>query len=168
MRAQSTHRHGSCGYGGGVVGPSVRGLLAVLGALAAAPCCAGDGWGVGLGATDEIEGESTPVLLVSWMGAARHPWEFSAGYLGGRDGTQRTPATVFVAMSKRLTWRGWFVSGGIAVNDRDGAAISGHGQFYTGAGYAGNRWALSLRHLSNADTGGENRGETFVLLEYRF
>jgi hypothetical protein len=149
------------------VNPSWRSVLAVLAALVAVPCHAGDGWGVGLGATEEIEGESTPVLLVSWLGATRHPWEFSAGHLDGRDQIQQN-ATVFVAVSKRLTWRGWFVSGGVAVNDSDGAAISGHGQFYTGAGYTAERWALSLRHLSNADTGGENRGETFVLLEYRF
>lgn len=78
------------------------------------------------------------------------------------------PVTMFAAVSKRLAWHGWFVSGGIAVIDRDSDILYGHGQFYTGAGYATGAWTLSLRHISNGDTGGRNRGETFALLEYRF
>lgn len=144
-------------------------LAAILMASPPAAWC-GDGFGVGGGVTDRIDGQRTPVVAVSWLGATRHPWEFSAGYLGERDrlGSGPVPVTVFVAASKRLTWRGWFVSGGIALVDRDTDVLSGHGQFYTGAGYAGAAWTLSLRHLSNGDTGGSNRGETFVLLEYRF
>jgi len=152
------------------VNPSVRGVVVLFVALAAAPCRAGDGFGAGIGVTDEIDGQTTPVLLLSWLEDARHPWEVSAGYLGRRDRLARgtAPAVVFVALSKRITWRGWFVSGGIAATDRDSSVLSGHGQFYTGAGYMSERWALSLRHFSNGDTGGENRGETFLLLEYRF
>ncbi|HEY5614226.1 MAG TPA: acyloxyacyl hydrolase [Lysobacter sp.] len=139
-------------------------------AMEAPPCRADGRLGVGAGVTDSIDGESTGVLTASWLGAARHPWEISAGYLGRRrdavDGP--APVTVFVAASKRLVWRGWFVSGGIALIDRDSDILSGHGQFYTGAGYSTGAWTLSLRHISNGDTGGRNRGETFALLEYRF
>ncbi|MGH8084490.1 MAG: acyloxyacyl hydrolase [Lysobacter sp.] len=145
-------------------------LLAAALMASSSPGRAGDGFGVGGGVTDPIDGQRTPVVTVSWLGATRHPWELSAGYLGNRDRLASGPApvTVFVAVSKRLIWRGWFVSGGLALIDRDSDVLSGHGQFYTGAGYAGSRWTLSLRHLSNGDTGGANRGETFVLLEYRF
>ena len=76
--------------------------------------------------------------------------------------------TVFVAISKRFVLRRWFVSAGIAAIDRDSDVLSGHGQFYTGAGYSTGAWTLSVRHISNGDTGGRNRGETFALLEYRF
>lgn len=150
--------------------PIAKVLLTAVLVAASSPGRAGEGVGVGGGVTDEIDGQRTPVVTVSWLGAARHPWEFSAGYLGDRDRpvSGRAPVTVFVAVSKRLTWRGWFASGGVALIDRDSDVLSGHGQFYTGAGYAGSRWALSLRHLSNGDTGGDNLGETFVLLEYRF
>ena len=149
--------------------PLWRGVLAVVLAAAAPLCCAGDGFGVGGGVTSKIDEESTPVLAVSWLSAARHPWELSAGYLGRRERVEQGPApvAVFVALSKRLTWHRWFVSGGIAVIDQESDVLSSHGQFYTGAGYAAERWALSLRHLSNGDTGGRNRGETFALLEYR-
>lgn len=128
------------------------------------------GLGVGVGITDEIDGERTAVIAVSWLGRGRHPWEFSGGRLGARDDVEPAPvpATWFVAVSKRLTWRGWFVSGGIALSDHDGDVLSGHGQFYTGAGYTTGTWTASLRHLSNGDTGGRNRGETFALVEYRW
>jgi len=78
------------------------------------------------------------------------------------------PATLFLAASKRLTWRGWFVSGGVAVSDYESEVLSGHGQFYTGAGYTAGSWTASLRHLSNGDTGGRNRGETLAILEHRW
>ncbi len=150
--------------------PFGRGVLVAVLAAVAPICRAGDGFGVGVGASDQIDGETTLVVTVSWLGAARLPWELSAGYLGERERLQHDPApvTVFVAVSKRFTWHGWFVSGGTALVDQDTDVLSGHGQFYTGAGYAGQAWALSLRHLSNGDTGGSNRGETFVLVEYRF
>lgn len=146
--------------------------LATAMALAmVAPICRADGgFVVGGGVTADIDDESTAVLTVAWIGAARHPWEFSAGYLGPRRHAEDGPApvTVFVAASKRLVWRRWFVSGGIAAIDRDSDVLSGHGQFYTGAGYSAGAWTLSVRHISNGDTGGRNRGETFALLEYRF
>lgn len=150
--------------------PMARGVVFAVLMVFSLLCLAGDGLGVGGGVTDQIDGEATPVVVVSWLGASRHPWELSAGYLGKRERLNNGPApvTVFVAVSKRLTWRRWFVSGGVALIDKDSDVLSGHGQFYTGAGYAGQKWALSLRHLSNGDTGGSNRGETFVLLEYRF
>ncbi|HSM11495.1 MAG TPA: hypothetical protein VK827_08000 [Lysobacter sp.] len=131
---------------------------------------AGPGFGIGGGVTDEIDGERTAVLTMSWLGRGRHPWEFSAGRLGARDDVEPlpVPATWFIAVSKRLTWRRWFVSGGIALSDHDGAVLSGHGQFYTGVGYTTGAWTASLRHLSNGDTGGRNRGESFALVEYRW
>lgn len=151
--------------------PSWRAVvLGVLLVVLSPPGHAGEGPGIGVGLTEEIDGERTEVLVLSWLGKRRHPWELAAGYLGRRTRLQGGGAqpTVFVAMSKRLTWRRWFISGGIALSDHDGDVLSGHGQFYTGAGFEAGAWALSLRHLSNGDTGGRNRGETFALLEFRW
>ena len=144
--------------------------LLISAALFAPVTQAAPRFGVGGGVTSEIQGEQTPVFNVSWLGHARHPWEFSAGYLGRRDrlDSGSIPSTVFAAVSKRLTWHRWFFSGGVALVDEDNEILSGHGQFYTGAGYEVGSWAVSLRHLSNADTGGRNRGETFALVEYRW
>ena len=147
-----------------------RGAVLACATMASSLASAEPGFAIGLGVTDEIEGERTEVVSVSWLGHSRHPWEFSAGRLGPRDDLEREPlpATVFVAVSKRLTWRRWFVSGGIAVTDQDNDILSGHAQFYSGAGYSTGTWTASLRHLSNGDTGGRNRGESFALVEYRF
>lgn len=145
------------------------GALLASAALASPLAHAEAGFGIGVGVTDEIDGGRTAVLTVSWLGRGRHPWEFSGGRLGSRDDVEPwpVPATWFVAVSKRLTCRRWFVSGGIALSDYDGDVLSGHGQFYTAAGYTTGTWTASLRHLSNGDTGGRNRGESFVLVEYR-
>jgi len=167
--AYFAHGHRLDGQGG-VVHPFRLGVLVAVLVLAAPICRADGGLGVGGGVTDRIDGEGTVALTVSWLGAARHPWELSAGYLGRRERVERGPGpvTVFVAISKRLVWRRWFVSAGIAAIDRKSEVLSSYGQFYTGAGYAAGAWTLSVRHISNGDTGGRNRGETFALLEYRF
>ena len=124
---------------------------------------------VGAGLVDEIEGENTVLATVAWLTEDAHPWEFIAGYFDARSVPAiRTPSTFWISASKRFTWKGWFAQGGIAWADADNEVLSQHWQFQTGAGYDFGRWSLSLRHLSNADTGGRNRGETFLLLDYAF
>ena len=121
---------------------------------------------LGAGPVDEIEGEGSLLATVSWVTEHKHPYELMLGYIDGRDVSAiHTPGTLFVSASKRYTWKGWFAQGGIAWADADNDVLSEHFQFHTGAGYDFGRFALSLRHLSNADTGGRNRGETFLLLE---
>jgi hypothetical protein len=125
------------------------------------------GWHVGAGLVDEIEGDGTGMATVAWVTDAEHPFEFIAGYIVERDGAQlRTPNTFWISASKRFTWRHWFVQSGIAWADVDNEVLSKHFQFQTGIGYDFGRLSLSLRHLSNANTGGRNRGETFLLLDF--
>ena len=146
-----------------------RALFAALLAtsLFAAPAHAG--LQVGAGLVDEIEGEGSVLATVAWLTEHEHPWEFIAGYFDARnDPAIHTPGTFWISASKRYTWRGWFAQGGIAWADADNEVLSEHFQFQTGAGYDFGRVSLSLRHLSNADTGGRNRGETFLLLDYAF
>jgi hypothetical protein len=124
---------------------------------------------VGAGLVDEIDGEGSAMATVAWLTQDEHPWEFIAGYIASRDEPSiRTPGTFWISASKRFTWRGWFAQGGIAWADVDNEVLSKHFQFQTGAGYDFGRVSLSLRHLSNANTGGRNRGETFLLLDYGF
>ena len=145
-------------------------LLATL--LAAALCWqapAHAGVQVGVGLVDEIDGEGSVLGTVAWLTEHEHPYEFILGYFDARtDPAIRTPGTVWISASKRFTWRGWFAQGGIAWADADNEVLSEHFQFQTGAGYDFGELSLSLRHLSNADTGGRNRGETFLLLDYAF
>lgn len=146
-----------------------RALLAALLAtvLGANPVQAGVHVGAGL--VDEIEGEGSLLATVAWLTDDTHPWEFIAGYLDARNEPAiHTPGTFWISASKRFTWKGWFAQGGIAWADADNEVLSEHWQFQTGAGYDFGRVSLSLRHLSNANTGGRNRGETFLLLDYGF
>lgn len=129
---------------------------------------------VGVGPVDEIDGDRSALVTLAWLTEATHPWEFIAGYIDGRDSSAvdssgiRTPGTLFISASKRFTWKHWFAQSGIAYADADNEVLSNHFQFQTGVGYDFGRVSLSLRHLSNANTGGRNRGETFLLLDYGF
>lgn len=151
--------------------PPRRLAVSIVGLLACGlvpDACAGTE--VGLGYAEGIDGEPAHVLTLGYTTAQRHPWEFLAGYISQRDYATRAPvsdALVAVA-SRRLTWKGWFASGGIAWVSEDNDVLSGHAQFLTGAGWHGGAWTVSVRHLSNGDTNGRNRGETFLLLQYGF
>ncbi len=124
---------------------------------------------VGGGPVEEIDGDRSALLTLAWLTEATHPWEFIAGYIDGRDSVAiPTPGTIFVSASKRLTWKHWFAQTGIAYADVDNEVLSNHFQFQTGVGYDFGCVSVSLRHLSNANTGGRNRGETFLLLDYGF
>jgi hypothetical protein len=141
----------------------------VAAALLAIALPAGAGVHVGVGPVDEIDGDESALVTVAWLTEDTHPWEFIAGYIDGRDGPViETPGTFFISASKRFTWHRWFAQGGIAYADADNEVLSNHFQFQTGVGYDFGRLSLSLRHLSNANTGGRNRGETFLLLDYGF
>lgn len=144
---------------------TARYLLPVLLSLCSFHACAQ--FSVSAGVARDIDDVGTQVATFAYLSRHEHPWEFTAGHLFERnDPRYHTASTTFVAASRRLTWRRWFVSGGVALTDADNEVLSGPLQFYTGAGYAGEHWTLSLRHLSNADIRGRNRGETFVLLGY--
>ncbi|MFN3841941.1 MAG: acyloxyacyl hydrolase [Rehaibacterium terrae] len=144
--------------------------IALSCALALAAGKAGAEVSLGFGHVDEIEGESSHLFTLAYTTAHRHPWEFMAGHIDGRDdaGELNTPGVNFVSASKQLRFGHWFASGGIAWTDSDTEVLSEKWQFMTGIGWRSRRFGLSLRHLSNANTGGRNRGENFLLAEYRF
>jgi len=144
-----------------------RYLIVVLLSLASTPLWAG--WQLGLGFADEIDRQHTGLATLSWLSEHPHPWEFMGGYLLARGGRSdpEVPDALFLALSKRISGRRWFLTSGIAFVDEDNEVLSGHFQFMSGAGYSRQGWTISLRHLSNASTSGRNRGETFLLLERR-
>ncbi len=145
----------------------ISSLLLVALLLAAGNASAGFHAGAAL--VDEIEGVGSHALTLSWETPTRHPWEFMLGGIAARDdAAMRTPRVYFGSVSKRFTWKGWFAQGGIAATNSDTEALSRHWQFQTGIGYRHQRLTLSLRHLSNANTGGRNRGENLLLVQYGF
>ena len=149
---------------------SIRHLLAAL--LACTPCAASAGTELAFGVAEDIDEEETGIATLAYVTAAEHPWELLVGHIEARDdeNPQLSPTATFVAASKRLTWRGWYGSLGLALADtsKDNEVLSGPIQFLSAAGYAGKRWSLSLRHLSNASIEGRNRGETFLMLAIHF
>lgn len=124
---------------------------------------------VGVGSVDEINGVQSAVATLSWETNAVHPWEVMAGAIRARhDFRLHTPRVLFASVSKRYTYRGWFAQGGIAATSSDTEALSGHWQFMTGIGYRYRSFTASIRHMSNANTSGRNRGENLLLLQYGF
>lgn len=139
-------------------------LLLCFGAASAARA----GGEIGFGVTDEISGTSTRAVLLSYVGSQRYPWEVSIGHLRARDAGSAAPSstTTLVAFSRRLMWRDWYLSSGIALVDADNEILSGYAQFITGLGWRGAHLTVNVRHISNAGTRGRNRGETMFFVGY--
>lgn len=124
---------------------------------------------IGIAQVDEIDGVYSAAATLSWETDATHPWEFMGGVIRARhDSRLNTPRVLFAAASKRFTWKGWFAQGGIAATNSDTEELSRHWQFMTGIGYRHRHFTISLRHLSNANTGGRNRGENLLLAQWGF
>lgn len=124
---------------------------------------------VGIAHVDEIDDVSSSAATLSWETDQRHPWEIMGGVIKARnDARLSSPRVYFGSVSKRFTWNGWFAQGGIAATNSDTEELSKHWQFMTGIGYRYQRLTVSVRHLSNANTGGRNRGENLFLLQFGF
>jgi hypothetical protein len=147
---------------------TARCLLALL--LLALPPTAFARTEAGLGFFDEVEGEHSFGGVLAFLTDEPHPWEVAVGYIAERTDFASAEDVFWVAGSRRLVFRRWFASAGIALTSASGdnEIVSGTFQFYTGFGWQGEQWTFSLRHLSNAGTDGRNRGETFLLAAYAF
>lgn len=124
-------------------------------------------WQVAAGVADEIDDDRAPVATVSYLTDHRFPIEIVAGYIGSRRiDDEGIDPTVFVGADLRWSGRWWFVGGGLAFVNNQSEVLSSSYQFMTLGGLRWSNWVLTLRHLSNADTRGRNRGETFLTLGY--
>jgi hypothetical protein len=129
----------------------------------------------GLGFVDEIAGETSQIATLAWQFGPDNHWEALLAFIAERDDLEPpgyAESHTFVAISRRRHLRdtGWFLSSGVALSsgDDDDEILSGHFQFLTGGGWQGEHWAITLRHISNANITGRNRGETFLLVGYRW
>ncbi|MDW8478996.1 MAG: acyloxyacyl hydrolase [Xanthomonadales bacterium] len=118
---------------------------------------------LGAGPVDEIDGVRSRSAALLLLSEGRHPWELSAGWIAPRRARAlRTPSTRFLAVGRRFSHGRFFLSSGIAVVDRRSEALSSHHQFMTGLGWRLGRLTIGIRHLSNANTAGRNRGENLL------
>lgn len=124
---------------------------------------------LGLGPVDEIDGVESRSLALFVLSDHRHPWELSLGLIAERRSRAIiTPDTHFLAIGRRFhLGRGFFLTSAIALIDRQSEVLSSRHQFMSGIGWSGKRLSVAIRHLSNADTGGRNRGENVLWLGYR-
>lgn len=147
--------------------------LAVLGLILALSLLArsASAWHaeLGVGPVDEVDGINTRALALFLLSEHRHPWELSLGMIAKRDSLRiATPTTRFLAIGRRFALgRGFFLASAFALVDQRSEVLSSRHQFMTGIGWSGKRLTLALRHLSNANTGGRNRGENVLWLGYR-
>jgi len=146
-------------------------IALAVGAMAlAGPAAAG--WELGVGASKNIDGESTGLATLSYLTAQeRFPHEFMVGYIDGRRRIDSGPVDdqALVGASQRWNFaRHFYGSFGVVLNSNDTDVLSGHLQFQSALGWHGEHVGISLRHLSNGSIEGRNRGETFVLLQVGF
>lgn len=147
----------------------------VLGLACAAPAQAEIE--IGYAHVDEIDGETTQGLVGSWLLPIER-WqradvyaEVLGGAIRGRDGQVADidrRDNFFVGAGLRKHFGGFFVGAGVAVVARETTLLSSSGQFVTSLGWARGHLALVFRHLSNANTGGNNDGENLLSIGYRW
>jgi hypothetical protein len=147
----------------------------LLGALGSVPAMAAPTLEMALGYADEVDGEQAAVSTVSLHLREDRDWpvELLVGHIGERpprDGGTGNPDEYFVGFTLRRQFGPWFFGGGGAwIPDRSlSEVLSSSGQFMQVLGWQRGPVGVSLRHLSNASTGGRNRGETFLTVGWRF
>lgn len=131
---------------------------------------------LGYAHVDEIDGQTTQGFVASWVrpierwrDADVHTEVLLGGILGrddvaGIDGDD----LYFVGAGLRKHFGGLFIGGGVVVLDHKNTLLSSTGQFVTSLGYARGAWLIAFRHISNANTSGNNDGENLLSLSYRW
>ena len=125
---------------------------------------------------DEIDGKTSQGFVASWLrpverwkNAGVHT-EVLFGGIAGRDGFpgRDDEDIFFLGAGLRKHWGGLFLGGGVVVLDHQNSLLSSRGQFVTSLGYAHGHWVIAFRHISNANTQGNNDGENLLSLGYRW
>lgn len=125
---------------------------------------------------DEIDGQTSQGFVAAWLRPIER-WKDAGVYtevlLGGIAGRDGFPGRddediFFLGAGLRKHWGGFFLGGGIAVLDHQNSLLSSTGQFVTSLGYARGHFVVAFRHISNANTSGNNDGENLLSLGYRW
>ena len=125
---------------------------------------------------DEIDGQISHSLIGSWTRPIER-WkdydvhsEVVAGWIMGRDDFPHPDDDdiFFAGAGLRKYFGGFFLGAGVVVLDHTNTLLSSTGQFVTSMGYGRTHWVLAFRHISNANTSGNNDGENLLSLSYRW
>ena len=150
--------------------------LAPLALLLAASAPAYAEYEVSYAHVDEIDGEVSQGFFATWLRPVerwREAGVYSEVFVGGIRGRDGFPGrddedVYFLGAGLRKHWGGFYLGGGVAVLDHSNSLLSSRGQFVTSLGWTHKHLALGFRHVSNANTGGNNDGENLLTLGYRW
>jgi hypothetical protein len=125
---------------------------------------------------DEIDGEISQGVFASWLkpieyfesGSVHREW--FVGGIRGRDGFpgRDDEAVFFAGIGLRKYWGPFYLGAGLAVQDHTNSILSTRYEIVSGFGFTFGHFAIGARHVSNANTGGNNDGENLLTLGYRW
>lgn len=126
---------------------------------------------LGLGVLDEIENRTSQVGTLAWFPRdGDWPIEVMYGYMRGREFRDGfgSPSVNFLSVSLQRQWSHFFLGFGVAVVDDQSEVLSSVGQFLSTGGVRFGDFSVALRHMSNGNLNGRNRGDNLLTLNYSF
>jgi hypothetical protein len=131
---------------------------------------------ISLAHVDEVDGETSEGFIVGWtkpwrkIGPFDVDWEVVVGGIEERTRIQRadTDRVFFVGGGVRQNYKHFFISSNVAFVSSENSILTSRHQFITGIGYARGHFVIAIRHISNANTGGDNQGENLLSIGYRW
>lgn len=131
---------------------------------------------VGYAHVDEIDGEISHGFVGSWTRPVErwskydiHSEVLLVGILGRDDLPHGDDDAVLLGgVGLRKYFGGFFVGAALGLISKENTFLTSTHQFVSSLGYAHGNWLLGYRHISNANTGGNNDGENLLALSYRF
>lgn len=135
-----------------------------------------------VGASKTSSGHDTSGTIFVQSQGTPSPWGrkvwvspiITGGWIEGRSQTGFKNDVFVLGGGARLHWNKntqpgvWFVEGQVLASSGNTDALSGPIQFGTAIGVEGRKWEVLIRHLSNAGLKKPNKGETMLLLGYKF
>ncbi len=124
-----------------------------------------------LGSTfDRGKQDSSKVFGATYVSQGHIPTEWAYGHINGSDFPRNNlnKSVNYFALGKRLRYGWFFVGLGLVVTDQTSSRLSTNFNFKSLGGMQLGPLVGKVEHLSNAGIQGENNGDTFFSLGFRF
>jgi hypothetical protein len=118
---------------------------------------------LGMGITNQHSGQAGKVFTAIYIDPS-DSWEVG---FGGITGTL-SRNTEWVQVSRQLVDKDLYAGFGILAITHQTSTLTSKYQFITTFGYHHDGWTLSVCHISNGGTGGNNVGENLVFVSWGF
>lgn len=125
---------------------------------------------------DEIDGETSRAFIASWtkpwrkIGPFDVEWEVVGGGIDERRRIRpgQVDTIYFAGGGIRQNYKGFFISSAVVFVHEENSILTSRHQFVSGVGYVRGHFVIAIRHISNANTGGNNDGENLLSIGYRW